>query len=121
MPKVGLNTFFNERFLPKVMYNHWYRHEYHSLKEPEYRSDAELMAYNQQVIKAVKKRGLIYQGIGHGWSGAFYGLPVAEIEDKDSFDKKAEMEIQYIAQINGKEKRAASAQGLLNYVMVIQK
>lgn len=102
LPKVGLNTFFNEFFLPKELYNNWYRHEYKSLKQPEQHSDIELLAYNEKVVKEIKKRGLIYQTAGHGWTGAFYGLSGVQTEDKESFDKKAEQEIQFIAQVNGK-------------------
>jgi hypothetical protein len=102
MPKVGLNTFFNEFLLNKKKFNSWYRHEYHSLKTSEQRSDIELTAYNDQVVKEIKKRGLIYQTIGHGWTALFFGLSGIGAEDQTNFIKRVEGETHYLAMVDGK-------------------
>lgn len=73
-PKVGLNTVLLEYLLSSTLQQNWYRHDVHSLSRPESRSQAELLSYHETAVREIKKRGLLLQAVGHGWTGAFFGL-----------------------------------------------
>ncbi|MDD5523372.1 MAG: hypothetical protein PHI84_21335, partial [Kiritimatiellae bacterium] len=77
-PKVGLNTFFHEFFLPRGLYNNYYDRKYPSLKNPEPRSDEEIRAYHELSIREIKRRGMFYHAAGHGWTSVVLGLPESE-------------------------------------------
>jgi hypothetical protein len=100
-PKVGLNTILIEFMIPKDLFNNWYGREYYSLLEPEIRSVSDIEAYHLQAVREIKRRGLIYQAVGHGWTGAFFGLSASEIDEKKTF-VVCEEERQYFALVNGK-------------------
>ncbi len=77
-PKVGLNTFFNEFFLPRGIYNQYYGREYPSLKNSEPRCDEEIRAYHEMSVREIKRRGMHYHAVGHGWTTLALGLPESE-------------------------------------------
>ncbi len=101
MPKAGLNSLLNEGFITKHPFDSWYNRSYHSLNRPAPRSGAEIMSYNNEVIREVKKRGLLFHSAGHGWPGLFFGLPVIHSEDGDMLLKKAAEKPQYLAMHKG--------------------
>ncbi len=119
-PKLGLNIFFNEMLLPKMLFDLWYGHEYPSLIEAEYRSVAELQSYNRQVIESIKKRGLFYHTGGHGWAAELFGISVAESNDRPYVFEFTDMdriagrikqeERHFLAEVDGR--RAVDRQGL---------
>ena len=76
--KVGLNTFYNEFFIPQKSYQSWYAREYPSQKTPAPRTDAEITAYHQLVNREVKRRGLFLHAVGHGWNARLFGCPEIE-------------------------------------------
>ncbi len=77
-PKVGLNTFFSEFFLPRGLYNNYYNREYPSFKNPEPRSDEEIRACHELSVREIKRRGMFYHAAGHGWTAKVLGLPESE-------------------------------------------
>ncbi len=76
--KVGLNTFYNEFFIPQKSYQSWYGREYPSRKPPAPRTDTEITAYHQLLNREVKRRGLLLHAVGHGWNARFFGSPEVE-------------------------------------------
>jgi hypothetical protein len=80
-PKVGLNTWFNEFTNPKRLYNRWYEHTHNFLKTPSPRSDEELMSFHDRTVAEIKRRGMIYHAVGHGWTGAALGLTDSQVND----------------------------------------
>lgn len=73
--KVGLNTYYNEFLIPKKFFQSWYNRDYPSLRDPEPRTDAEIVAYNQLLNREVKRRGWFLHAAGHGWNAKFFGTP----------------------------------------------
>ena len=98
-PKVGMNMFFNEFSLPKELYGRWYEHEWNSLKAPTPLTEQEVTAYHRQTILEIKRRGLIYHAIGHGWSGTALGLTDSQSNDSQ-FRLEGENK-KFLAQVNG--------------------
>ncbi len=77
-PKVGLNTFFHEFFLPRGLFNNYYNRQYPSLRATEPRSDEEVRAYHELSVREIKRRGMFYHAAGHGWTSLVLGLPESE-------------------------------------------
>lgn len=72
-PKVGLNVFLIEFMLPKRQYNNYWSRPYPSLKEKRELTIDEAQAYHDLSVKELKRRGLMYHGVGHGWTGLVAG------------------------------------------------
>ena len=98
--KVGLNTFFNEWFIPRMNFDRWYSRRYPSGQPPAPRSDAELGAYSELLKREVKRRGMILQAVGHGWNALFMGNPEAQC-DHDGRLIVPEDQRQFLALVNG--------------------
>jgi hypothetical protein len=98
--KVGLNTFFNEWFIPRMNFDRWYSRRYPSAQPPAPRSDAELGAYSELLKREVKRRGMILQAVGHGWNALFMGNPEAQC-DHDGRLIVPEDQRQFLALVNG--------------------
>ncbi|MGI6418617.1 MAG: DUF4838 domain-containing protein [Thermoguttaceae bacterium] len=77
-PKVGMNTFFHEFMLPRITYNNYYDRRYPSHLPKEPRSDEEVRAYHELSIREIKRRGMSYHAVGHGWTALVLGLPESE-------------------------------------------
>src|SRR5690606_31985138 len=59
--------------------------------------------YHERTIREIRRRGMIYQAIGHGWTGRFFGLPDSMC-DQDSRHGRFEVsseDRQYLAMVNG--------------------
>lgn len=100
-PKVGLNTFFNEFFLPRMMFNRYHGRSYPSLRPAETRTDAEIWAYHEKSIREIKRRGLLYHAAGHGWTGLVVGAPEAE-SDHDARPAVPPGKERFLALVGGK-------------------
>ena len=72
-PKVGLNVFLIEFMLPKRQYNNYSSRPYPSLGTPHELTIDEAQAFHDLSVKELKRRGLIYHGVGHGWTGLVAG------------------------------------------------
>lgn len=77
MPKVGMNTFFNQMLNPHHFYVRWYSHK---LNEENYEDvnpdfDRETAAvYLKESVKEIKKRGMLCHEAGHGWTCEPFGV-----------------------------------------------
>lgn len=78
--KVGLNTFFNEFIMPKTTYQTWYSRGFPSQKVSCPLTDTEVIAFNERLIKEIKRRGMLLHAAGHGWNGVFFGNPEVECD-----------------------------------------
>lgn len=97
---MGLNTFFNEWFIPRMNFDRWYSRRYPSAQSPAPRSDAELGAYSELLKREVQRRGMILQAVGHGWNAFFMGNPEAQC-DHDGRLIVPEEQRQFLALVNG--------------------
>ncbi len=78
--KMGMNMFFCEFLFSRHFYNRYYGREYPTYLPPEPKSDAEIWVYHRKNIDEIKKRGMLYHAVGHGWTGLVVG---AKPEDCD--------------------------------------
>jgi len=100
MPKVGMNTYFNQFNNPVTFYNRWYEHRSNPHWEGSPLSGKEIAGLRDQSLKEIKQRGLLYHAAGHGWTCEPFGIP-GEAWEPRQYDIPAESR-DCLAMVNGK-------------------
>ncbi len=100
LPKLGMNCYFIQFKQAFVFFRRWYRHTSHptnQLSEPyPVREAEEKMAV---AVAQIKKRGLVYHAVGHGWTCDPFGVPGLEWDPWQG--EVPEQARQYFAQVGG--------------------
>lgn len=73
-PKIGLNTYMLEFDNPYCYYNSYYNHTFNSERKPEKINRATVKRWKRQCEVEIKKRGLHFHDMGHGWTAEPFGL-----------------------------------------------
>jgi len=73
--KKRMNTVFLQFLSSQYFYNLWYERPYNPPYADHAVSKEEALAYDDQVIASMKKRGLVLHRVGHGWTSAAFGMP----------------------------------------------
>ena len=75
MPKLGFNSYFVQFRTPYHFFDRWYSHDLNPRmkKEPFGQKDAE--AYTRRIWAECRKRGMLIQMVGHGWTCDPLGIP----------------------------------------------
>ena len=77
-PKVGMNVFMMEFFIPSGYYRQYYNHDANSENRiPEPVSDKQILQWKRQCEAEIAKRGLMFHDIGHGWTAQPFGIDTA--------------------------------------------
>lgn len=74
LPKLGCNSYFLQFEDATVFLNRWYGHVNNPSLPDESKSPAETGAMTAEIIKEIKKRGLLLHAMGHGWTTKCMGL-----------------------------------------------
>lgn len=112
MAKVGLNTCFEE-FFPPNSRSGYHQRRYPSLLPVEDVPQETHEANYRKELAELKKRGILFQSVGHGWSGVLYDLyQVDSPADRAEFFRRASEKPEYLAEVNG-ERRAHRRGGAL--------
>lgn len=100
-PKVGFNAYFMQFRESFTFFERWYTHEGNDQLPSSTFTKAQAQAYVQQIVGEIKKRGMTYHAVGHGWTCEALGFPSSgwhKVED----DRIPEDKRQYLAEIGGK-------------------
>ncbi len=101
-PRVGLNGYYIQFREAYTFFDRWYSHLNNPLKEPEGFSLADARRLVAMAVDEIKKRDLIYHGVGHGWTCEPFGL---EGLSWDPVEVEIKPEVaQYLALVNGERK-----------------
>jgi hypothetical protein len=73
--KKRLNTVFLQFLSSRYFYNLWYERPYNPQFADHALSEAEALAYDDQVIASMKRRGMVLHRVGHGWTSAAFEMP----------------------------------------------
>ncbi len=101
LPKVGMNTYFTQFFRPYEFFDRWYRHTDNPFFTPTPVSEATVDSFVKDYSDMLTRRGLIHQGVGHGWTAKCLGLDANGwyMTDNDAVDPERR---KLIAEIDGK-------------------
>lgn len=75
MPKLGYNSYFIQFMHAYSFFKQWYAHTHNPLKQPEFFDDEMAMLFTEGITKEIKKRGLLFHAVGHGWTCEAIGIP----------------------------------------------
>ncbi len=101
-PKVGLNTYFTQFREAYTFFDRWYSHRENPLKQPEPFSIEKARELKVLVADEIKKRGMAFHDVGHGWTCEPFGIPGLGWDNYEE-DVPAEA-AQYLAEVNGERK-----------------
>ena len=73
-PKIGLNTYMLEFDNPYCYYNSYYNHTFSADRRPEKVTRRTVKMWKRQCETEIKKRGLHFHDMGHGWTAEPFGL-----------------------------------------------
>jgi hypothetical protein len=94
MPKLGLNSYFIQFREAFTFFERWY-------KKIEV---ADTLAFMEQAVAEIRKRGLLYHSVGHGWTCNALGLPGLGWEQVE-WQGEADAELAaMIAEVGGERK-----------------
>ncbi len=99
-PKLGFNSYFIQFREGYAFFERWYNHLKNPYKTPEGFSVERSTEIVRSLEKEIKKRGLLYQAVGHGWTCEPFGIPgLSWAQRVDEVDPETE---KYLAMVNGK-------------------
>jgi hypothetical protein len=98
--KKRMNTVFLQFLSSRYFYNLWYERPYNPQFAEGAVSEAEALAFDEQVIISMKKRGLVLHRVGHGWTGAAVGLPRSGWVTAD--EPVQPQYVRWLAEVDGK-------------------
>ena len=77
-PKVGMNVFMMEFFIPSGYYRQYNNHSWNTEnRTPEPVSDNQILQWKRQCESEIAMRGLMFHDIGHGWTAQPFGIDTA--------------------------------------------
>ena len=101
LPKVGMNAYFFQFFTPVTFFARWYEHMSNPLYPPRPVTRGEVAAMRDSLAAEVKKRGLMYHAVGHGWTCEPFGVPGESWVAADDSEVPDSLR-PYLAEVNGK-------------------
>lgn len=101
LPKVAMNGFYNQFRVPFTFYDRWYSHMNNDFCEDRNQiTPADAEGFMNQSICEIKKRGLMYHAVGHGWTCEPFGIEA--LGWYDCGREPAESLKECVALVNGK-------------------
>ena len=101
-PKLGMNTFMLEFDIPTQYYQKYYRHADSRTREPEPVTNETILQWKRQCETEIRKRGLRFHDMGHGWTAEPFGLAGNGCWDAVDESTVPERTRQYLAELGGK-------------------
>ena len=109
-PKVGMNVFMLEFFIPASYYRQYYNHNFNQMnRNPEPVSNDQVLQWKRQCEAEISKRGLMFHDIGHGWTCKPFGIDTAmkggdQAQQDLNNASLTEEQKSYLALVNGERK-----------------
>ncbi len=100
LPKVGFNGYFTQFREAHEFFDRWYSHTNNPLIEGRHITTDDAREFLAQAVVEIKKRGLVYHGVGHGWTCEPFGIGGLGWRRVD--DDIPDETRQYLAEVNGK-------------------
>ena len=99
LPKLGMNAYFIQFFTPRTFFDRYYANPGEGLT-PRVITPDEAKGITRHLIDEIRRRGLLYHAVGHGWTCAPFGMNADSWEktDEEIPDETREM----LALVNGK-------------------
>ena len=106
LPKVGMNVFMMEFFIPTSYYRRYYNHKHNETnRPPEPVTNLQILQWKRAIETELSKRGLQFHDIGHGFTTQPFGIDTSvRSEDGDNDSRLTAEQRSVLAIINGERK-----------------
>ena len=105
LPKVGMNGYFIQFFIPMIFFKRWYEHKGYEFTNPYLAPEPLTVEDVDSMVKLlereIRRRSLLYYKVGHGWTCEPFGMTSLGWEPVDPNTIPKENE-KYFALVNGK-------------------
>ncbi len=96
--KNGFNSYFIQFRTGYTFFERWYRHDFNPFAEKEPFNDETAEKINAELRAEIKKRGMIFHAVGHGWTCEPFGIPSRGWDESEKVPEKYR---RYFALVNG--------------------
>ena len=119
LPKVGMNVFMMEFFVPTSYYRRYYKHEQNEMnRPPEPVTPSTILQWKRACETELSKRGLQFHDIGHGWGTQSFGIDSSvRAVDGDNDSKVTPEQRVFLATVNGEKKLTAQTPNFTQFCM----
>ena len=120
IPKVGMNVFMLEFFIPKVYYDWYYTHlTNEENRPPEPVTKEQVLQWKRACESEISKRGLMFHDIGHGFNALAVGVDPGWRPDDpvDHNEELTEEQRSMLALRNGERSLLKNCSGYTNFCM----
>jgi len=119
LPKVGMNVFMMEFFVPTSYYRRYYSHKHNEKnRPPEPVTHLNILQWKRACEAEISKRGLQFHDIGHGWTVQPFGINSSlRAVDGDNDSKVTPEQRQYLALVKGERKLWAQTPNFTQFCM----
>ena len=100
LPRVGMNGYFNQFWVPVTFYDRWYNRD---LAPEDKIGRLDVEGIRDTTVYAIKKRGLLYHVTGHGWTCEPFGIEGTAWDDSKEYSVSEEARACF-ALLNGERK-----------------
>ncbi len=99
LPKVAMNEYFTQFRVPRTFFDRWYATDNPYMEAKEL-TTGEIKAIKKDFENELDKRGILYHGVGHGWTSEAFGMEGSSFDPTDI--EPTEEQKSVMAQLNGK-------------------
>ena len=99
LPKAGMNAYFLQFFAPTAFFARWYEHHNNESLPVESVSRTDALGMRTELEREIRRRGLLYHAVGHGWTCEPLGIP-GETWDESNYEVPCEA-MQHLAEVGG--------------------
>lgn len=99
-PKAGYNTYFTQFMDCYTFFERWYTHMDNPLLPGGIFTEDMAKAMLDVCVKEIKRRGLLYHAVGHGWTCEPFGIPGKHWADDG--EEATPEQVPHLALVNGK-------------------
>ena len=96
--KNGFNSYFIQFRTGYTFFERWYRHDFNPFADKEPFNDRIAAEINAELRAEIKKRGMIFHAVGHGWTCEPFGIPSRGWDENGEVPEKYR---KYFALVNG--------------------
>ena len=102
LPKVGMNLFAIQFFVPTPFFREYYNHKNSRIMRPEPVSNENIRQWTRAAESEIAKRGLQLHSVGHGWTAAPFGIDCSSAWDAVDESIVPEESKKYLALLGGR-------------------
>ncbi len=117
LPKVGMNTFMMQFFEPYTFFVRYYEHHSNTKAVKGQVSVEQVRKWKSEAVIEMKKRGLLFHDVGHGWCAAPFGIDTSTGWNQIDDSKVPDEARKHLALVDGVRKLGSDSALITQFCM----